>query len=681
MTSAPRAGLARGADTVALVALLCAAVLVLGLAGRPLATDDLWWHLALGEVYADQGLSVAEDPLFHTTPGQPTVPHEWLFQIGVHSVERLTGFHGLRTVHAGLVAAILVWTFLFLRRAAGNAALAACAGTVWLALAWYRLIQFRPELTSLLAILGLTTLLFSRARPPGLARIGICLALFVVWANTHSLFAVGLALLLAAGLGLVLERGLLTWVGETASDAERTRTTQLALVLGLSVLVTAFNPRGFEQHMTFLVESASGDIWRLKDDFLHWVPWAPVRGNPALTPLAWALADTLLLLWLGLVATRLLALWRERSGAAVRRLDAVYLGLAIASFVAMASAVRFYWLALFPLLHLLRAARSAGVRLRQGAAVVATLIAAALPLSVDLAAFRSELAQEAGGYWATPWLDARYCGPAARFLRDAEVRGRLFHPFNLGGFLGYWLAPELRTFIDGRLDHVPTSVLDDYVEIRRGVRLSDERRFAGRLDSHGVDFFVGTHFRSNRYRQGTWTDHLRRFPEWLPVFAAQDCSVYMRRGTHNAENLRRIETYYADRGIDFDPDTGPNLGSALGRQQDWAKHNGVAPPNLTELRRRARAEDPEALDALARALWRIGAFERQVRADRELLSLDPERHEARRRLADALLQLGDRAGARRHARVLLKLDPPYSDAQTIYRLAVQRPREPSGSDR
>ena len=67
---------------------------------------------------------------------------------------------------------------------------------------------------------------------------------------------------------------------------------------------------------------------------------AALRGNPALTPLAWALSDTLLLLWLGLVATRLLALWRERSGAAVRRLDAVYMGLAAAGFVAMAGAVR-----------------------------------------------------------------------------------------------------------------------------------------------------------------------------------------------------------------------------------------------------------------------------------------------------------------------------------------------------
>ena len=33
-------------------ALAGTALLVLVAAGRPLATDDLWWHLKLGEIYA-----------------------------------------------------------------------------------------------------------------------------------------------------------------------------------------------------------------------------------------------------------------------------------------------------------------------------------------------------------------------------------------------------------------------------------------------------------------------------------------------------------------------------------------------------------------------------------------------------------------------------------------------------
>ena len=678
MKSAPRGGRTRGADAVATAALVWAALLVLGLAARPVATDDLWWHLALGEVYADQGLSVPEDPLFHTAPGQPTVPHEWLFQVGVHGVERLTGFPGLRLLHAGLVSIVVVWSFLLMRRASGSTALAACALTVWLALSWYRLIQLRPELVSLVAILGITSLLFTRPATPGVGRIVACLALLVAWANTHSLVTIGLALLLASALGLGLERTLLAWTGGEMSETERSRTRRIALVFGLALLVTALNPRGFDQHTTFLVESASGDIWRLHDDFLAWVPWAPVPDNPALTPLAWAVADLLLLLCLGLAGTRAIRLWRARDSRAARQLDAPFLALAAAGFVAMATAVRFHWLALFPLLYLLRAARDVGTPVRRLAAVAAVGVAAALPHAVGLAAFRSELAREPSGYWSTPWLDARYCGPAARFLDDSGVHGRLFHPFNLGGFLGYWLAPELRTFIDGRLDHVPSGVLDDYVEIRRGARMGDEERLIGGLDAHGVAFFVGTHFEGNRYRQGTWTDHLRRFPDWIPVFVAQECSVYMRRGPRNAQNLQRIATYYDERQITFDEAAGPDLASAWNAQPHWAVHNGVAPANVAALRRAARAADPEALDALAGALWRIGAWEPQLRLERQLLALQPDHHESRRRLADALLQKGDRGGALRHARLLLKLDPPYSDAQTIHRLARALPARNPG---
>src|SRR5262249_33634609 len=147
---------------------------------------------------------------------------------------------------------------------------------------------------------------------------------------------------------------------------------------------------------------------------------------------------------------------RERSAEALRDLDALHLGLAAAGAVAMVVAARFLWLAVFPLLFLLRAASRAQERRAParpppppGAAAACAALLVAFPSAVRLDAFALEVANERGGYWRSPWLDERYCGPGMRFLRDAGLRGRLFQPFNLGGFLGYWLAPGLRTFIDG----------------------------------------------------------------------------------------------------------------------------------------------------------------------------------------------------------------------------------------
>lgn len=681
MSSARRTTHTRAADAVALAVFVCAAALLLAIAGRPLATDDVWWHLKLGSVYAEQGLSVPEDPLLHTASGQPTVPHEWLFQVLLHGVERVAGFHGLRVLHVALVAVILAWVLVSFRRVSGSLALAAAAGVAWVALSWYRLIQLRPELLSLLALLALNAALLGRRAPPGPARIAACVALLVVWANAHSLFAIGLALLLAACLGALLEAGLRRGLALPPDAVSGALARGFALTLGLGAIAAAANPRGFAQHATFFVESASGDIWRLQDDFLHWLPWAPPHDNPALPLLGWATANALLLVWLATTTYASARLWRERSAEALRGLASISLALAAAGFVAMLVAVRFHWLAFFPLLAVLRALPSSP-RGAWAAAGAALLMLLALPRAVNLDGLRDELAREPGGYFATPYLDARYCGNATRFLSEAGLEGRLFHPFNLGGFLGYWLAPGLRTFIDGRLDHVPAGVLDDYLKIRQAIRMSDAATFSKRLDAYGVDVFVGTHFRGNRYHEGTWTDHLRRLRRWVPVFASQECSVYLRRNARNAENLARAAAYYARLGVPFSSEHGPDLGFAIAHARAWADAQRVTPPGFDGLRRMQREGSPDERHAaqaeLARGLWRVGAFREQTALDRALVAEHPAALEPRRRLADGLLQLGQTRAALRISRPLFREHPRYSDVAALHRLIRRRARRLTG---
>ncbi|MGI9592077.1 MAG: hypothetical protein ACR2P8_11965, partial [Myxococcota bacterium] len=395
------------AKAPALVSLACLAMAwgaMLWLTGRPIATDDLWWHLALGEAYAEHGLALAEDPLFHTAPDQPTVPHEWLFQVAVHGLHRGLGFQGLRVVHVLLVAGILVWSFALFRRAAESVAAAALASAVLIALSWYRLFQFRPELLSLLAILALYALVLARDEPPGRARLAAALGLLVVWVNAHSVFAVGLALLFAAALGVALEAALAQVTPGAQDPARRLRLRRLALLLVLGALATALNPRGFAQHATFFTESASGDIWLLRDDFLSWNPFRPVRNNAALRFYSWLVADGLLLVFLATAASGALRWLRERSPAALRALDVPHLALAAAGLAAMLVAARFHWLALFPLLYLLRAlrlrasepTRAAWAWICAGTCVVVSL---SFPRGVGIEAFRRELLAEPGGYW------------------------------------------------------------------------------------------------------------------------------------------------------------------------------------------------------------------------------------------------------------------------------------------
>jgi hypothetical protein len=688
MPSDREAARPRAAAPIALASLLIVVVQLLALVGRPLATDDLWWHLKLGEAYAQDGPWLPQDPLYHTTQNQPTVPHEWLFQVAVHGIERWTGFHGLRVAHVLLVAAILAWAFRIFRRAGGALAPAALATIVFAELSWYRLFQFRPDLATLAALLALYVLLLEprqAARPPSWKRVGLALGVLVLWANAHSLFAIGPALLVAALLGIALHTGLMRGLVRPRheADGQALLAQRLGAALVLGLIVTLANPRGFEQHLTFFVESASGDIWHLQDDFLPWNPFWPAAGNRALVPLCWLLADALLLAFALAAGAGFVRVLRERSAEALRDLDCVHLGLGAASIVAMLTAVRFHWMALFPLLYVLRAARRhtqgrapLAHGLAWGAAGLSLVLALAFPGGLRLLSYAQEIAVERDGYWRSPYLDQRYGGAGMRFLRDAGLRGRLFHPFNLGGFLGYWLAPDLRIFIDGRMDHYPGEVLADYLKLRNASQRGAPRLLQDLLDKWEIDVFFGTSFPEARYADRHWIAHLRRLPGWVLVFASEHHSVYLRKTPRNQRNFGRVKAYYVQRRLHFSVDGGLDVSQTIRRRPGWSKRQGLIPEHFKELQERSESPDPDvrltALQQLGWLYWQIGAFEDGVAVERKLLALWPEAREPRRRLADGLLLLGRPAEALEVARELQQEDPDYADIALIAAIAENR---------
>lgn len=647
------AGVASGAGhpavvAVALASLAWLAALLLLLVGRPLATDDTWWHLVMGALYAGGDLWPRQDPLLHTTVLRAPVPHEWLFQVVLHAVREAFGFAGLRVLHTAGVAAVLVLAWRAFRRASGDAVAAALATCVLVGLCWFRLMQLRPDVVSVLAVLVLYAAVLRAPAGPS-ARSGAAgLLLLLLWVNAHSVFAVGLALVVAALLGALLEAGLARASAGEGGHAALARARRLALFGVAAVLVTGLNPRGFDQHATFFTESGAGLIWRIRDDFLPWRPWSlPDPPGLAFTKLAWVLCNLLFAAFFAAAALRARRWWRRRDAASLAAFDAVHFGLGAAACVASLVAVRFHWLAFFPLLYLLRplAREPWSARARMAACAACLGLAAALPWSAGAPAFRSEVAREPRGY-AAPWLDVRYCGEGERFLADAGLEGRLYHPFNLGGFLGYWLAPRLRTFIDGRLDHVPAEVLDDYLAIRRTSLRGPTAPLRERLDRWGVDVFFADTFPEAWYPDRESGYHLRRLPEWSPVFVTRTHAVHLRRNPRNRANWLRVARYWSERSVPFDPQRGFDAARVVREAPAWAREHGLVLPDEEALE--ARAADPEApersraaaLEALAAHAWRVGRFARQVELDRALRPLRGASRERDLRLADGLLQTG-----------------------------------------
>ena len=144
--------------------------LVLVAVGQPIWTDDLWWHLALGRAFANLGALLSSDPLLFGAVGPP-LPVSWLADVFFFEVERTLGFTGLRGLHVALVLLILGLCWWLLRRAAGQAWAASLGTAIFAAICAYRLVQMRPHLFTILAVLLLYALAFAGRRPLSKGRI------------------------------------------------------------------------------------------------------------------------------------------------------------------------------------------------------------------------------------------------------------------------------------------------------------------------------------------------------------------------------------------------------------------------------------------------------------------------------------------------------------------------------
>ena len=644
-------------------------VWVLVLVAGPIDTSDFWFHAKMGEVYASEGPWPSADPLLHTAHEDAPVQHEWLFGVLVHAVERGFGFQGLRVFHGLAVVGLCALLASIFWRGSRSWVATCAALCVFLALTWPRLIQMRPDLVTFWAVFLLYRLLLESGEVPSGRRIAATCGLAWVWVNFHSLFGVGPLLLGAALLGVGLRAAMRSTFRVPGPGVEGALARRLALALVLMLLVSLLNPRGWDQLLTFFTSSAEAGIWAIHDE---WSPFSPFsyaaqqRGS-GVSLLAWGLADGLFVM-LGVTAVIAgIAFLRRRSEETLRAIDPVSFGLALASCVAVLVSVRFFWMLAFVLFFALRSLRpvssaSGGARTAVTwlCALASLAVVASVPQYGGYAERALRLPDTWQEYWSQPWSGRGYPVSGMRFLADSGVEGNLFNRYTVGGFLGYWLAPQLRTFVDGRTEHYPTEVLEDYFRItrRREVRPGESTLEA--LDRRRVDFYVGVGMPVLGAHIYT-TANLENAPGWIPVFRTPGHAIYLRANARNRENLERISAYYESEAVPFDPERGFEPDRVVAEAPSWAVAHGVLPERHEEWSAARSSADPkerfEALDALARSYALLGAYETQIALDREALAMHSDAGAARRRLVYGLLRAGRVPEALQAARDLARFDP------------------------
>ncbi len=403
---------------------------IAGCAVCEVVDPDVWWHLATGRYILSERHIPAFDVFSYTAGSHRWVTHEWLSDLLLYGAYRLVGFTGLMLFFSLLITAAFA---LLYRRCRSRPILAACSvllGAAACRMTW----GVRPQMFTLL-LTSLYLYILDRDADAASSRVWLLPPLALLWANLHSGFVAGLAII---GVYVVSEQ--VRWLRRAAHQGPwlGPRARQLALVGLASAACSLITPNGVWAAV-FPFGTLSNRL--IQANIQEWF-------SPDFhAPMAWPLA----IFWLTLLAT----LAVSRRPVALKDL-LLLVGAAAAGLYSMRH-VPFLALVGAPLL-----AQQANVlRPSQGKGSVSPMMQIALALTL------STLAVCMGVRVYTTVRDnpvaqeTQYPSDAVAYLRQHGMAGRIFNTYHWGGYL-IWQG--YRVFIDGRAELYGDEILGEYLK-------------------------------------------------------------------------------------------------------------------------------------------------------------------------------------------------------------------------
>ena len=423
-----------------------------------LSDTDIWWHLRTG-VWILQNHTVPHQGVFSQYASMPWIASSWGYDALLAGLYQLLGLRALSVVLMGFRVALAVLTFFLAGGRHGNfwAAVLVSAVTQYVSLA----LQPPPIFFSVLFFGIELALLFESCRSGSARPLFWLPPLFLLWANLHNEFVLGLGLLLLFLLATLISAALkiLPAVRSTVSFGA------LAAVLVCSVLASLVTPYGIHLFSDLLKDAYSK---------------AAFRYLPGMYPMGFrSPRDYVLAL---LVMSAFLILGHKRSW------DLVKLSLMLTTTLIAFRMARDGWCAVLCAVAIigeeLAAASSRSDALCGGSATDSvvgksfskrdTLLSAVLVGIVFVAA---AIHLPARTNDVMHRLEGIFPVQAADFIRANHLQHPLFNLEEWGGFL-IWYLPEYPVSIDGRVDLYGDELLTRYLNVIGGGRLEAEPAFA-----------------------------------------------------------------------------------------------------------------------------------------------------------------------------------------------------------
>jgi hypothetical protein len=452
---------------------------------------DYFWHLTTGRYIATHGIP-SVDPFSFTWAGKPWTLHEWLSELGLYAVVSAIGSVGA-TVVFGVIAAVAFAILAALLRHAGVRPLVivlVCALGGWVLIPY---LTVRPQAISWLLLAGLVAILFLlRSDRP--MRALILIPYFVLWANLHGLWVIGLGV-----VGLYL---LFTLFGRTPMSPARG--WMLAAFAGclLGIMLTPAGPAGVLYPLRYVQPGNWGlaniQEWQSPNfhDAVNWgfltLILAVLLNGGRLTP-AWLVADSVVGLVLGLASVR------NEPIAAILAVPSLGLGIENRLAGQVREGVR-------------RPSVALGRRILEliaGAVVAIAALAILLPASP---------------VQVVPVPPDPYPDQAVTELLRMKPNVRVLAEYGWGGYVISRIYDSGgRVFVDGRNDMYSEQILNDYSTIRD---VSGD--WMSLVDRYGVEAMLFPPYVTIVKGPATSAGWCQAYRDSIAVVLVKDCSLLSR---------------------------------------------------------------------------------------------------------------------------------------------------------
>ena len=461
---------------------LLLAALTVWLAALQPWDPDTWWHLRTGRLILETGRVPKTDPYSYVLDGGPWVTFEWLTQVLFYLAWKASPVWGLELLKTSLavIGALGFW-------ALGGASAWALAAVSVPLLANHGFLSDRPQLFDY-ALLPLFLWLCRRDERPGRAQWLALPAAAALWANLHG----GAAFLGAGVIGLRALIARLRPAPGRAGLRDDEAWAALAAACGAAVFV---NPHGLN-----LVGHTSGTLFFKSRELIG--EWAPFSKPLSVDGLLFAAG-----------AAALAYAWNE---------EPLLAGCAAVFGLLALSAVRNLFL--YQLTSAALVARAAQRRRPLPGTWGSAAAAAAAVLCLSAFAlwrYAEYIPRRPGSIIKQP-------EQALKFLDDNNVEGRMFHSYELGGYLIGKAWPRRKVFVDGRNVEYGTRF------ITQAIRWHLPGVFQALDAEWSFDYAILLNGQDYKARS------LDEDPRWALVFWDDAGLVYLKREARNEPLIKRF---------------------------------------------------------------------------------------------------------------------------------------------